>query len=274
VDRIGHLAALVEADWAGVEEAIVAVGRDPMPDLEAGLDALAARIGRQRVRLALPIITRDWQEDGPGIQERVGRLMARGWDRWQVANLAGWPLLGLGAAKGGAGRADLAADWPLYVLNRQAALQLMDMGALTFTLSPEDGLENMRALLGEFGERAAVIAYQDTPLFLSASCARANLAGRCPGKAACPDEVTRLVRPGGEAVLAVQDRCLTAVIGERPLALAGRLADLRRAGAVRLRAEFIWRPYAAEEVRAAWRGLRGEGPPPAGHVGNLDRGLA
>ena len=65
----------------------------------------------------------------------------------------------------------------------KAAQALAHMGVSRFTLSPEDGLENVRSLLGEFGARAVLIVYQDTPLFLAESCAYANLIGGCPGKA-------------------------------------------------------------------------------------------
>ena len=69
---------------------------------------------------------------------------------------------------------DLSADWPLYAMNRAAAAQLAEMGAPRFTISPEDGLENARALARQFGERATAIAFQDTPLFVSESCAFAS----------------------------------------------------------------------------------------------------
>jgi hypothetical protein len=88
----------------------------------------------------------------------------------------------------------------VYVLNRLAARQLLDMGVSRFTRSPEDGLENIRPLLAEFGERAVLVVYQDTPLFLAESCAYANLIGGCPGKANCRFESMELASSHGERV--------------------------------------------------------------------------
>ena len=62
---------------------------------------------------------------------------------------------------------DLATDWSVYVINRLAARQLLDMGVSRFALSPEDGIDNVPTLLAEFGPQAVLIVYQDTPLFLA-----------------------------------------------------------------------------------------------------------
>src|SRR5262249_58608771 len=109
---------------------------------------------------------------------KIDHLRAAGWTKWEAANLSAWSHLG-------GGELDLATDWSVYVINRLAALQLLDMGVRRFCLSPEDGLANLRSLLAEFAERAVVIVYQDTPQFLAESCAYANLIGGCPGKAHC-----------------------------------------------------------------------------------------
>lgn len=75
------------------------------------------------------------------------------------------------------------------------------------------------------------------------------------------------------SVLAISDECRTVVIGERPYVLAGRLGDLRAMGARVFRADFVWRPYEAQEVCELWRRVRA-GQAVAGTVGNFDRGLA
>jgi len=147
------------------------------------------------------------------------------------------------------------------------------MGASRFSLSPEDGLENMRELLAEFGERATVIAYQDTPLFISESCPYANLKGSCPGPAKCKYEQMDLVSSHGGRVLAINDRCRTWVVNAVPFSLADRLEMLTQAGARSLRADFVHRPYAAADLVKIFRRLR-SGEPVAGHRGNFERGLA
>ena len=169
---------------------------------------------------------------------------------------------------------DLATDWSVYVLNRLAARQLLAMGVSRFALSPEDGLANLRSLLAEFGPRAVLIVYQDTPLFLAESCAYANLIGGCPGKANCKFESMEMVSSHGETVTALDYHCRTIVLNQGPFCLRRRgWRDLAKAGAVSLRADFIYRPYDPAEVRDRWRLVRAGKAVPGGHAANFDRGV-
>ncbi len=59
-----------------------------------------------------------------------------------------------------------SADWSLYAFNRIAAAELARLGIGSFVLSPESSLENMLALPSSSAE---LLAYQHTPLFLSAT---------------------------------------------------------------------------------------------------------
>jgi len=147
------------------------------------------------------------------------------------------------------------------------------LGAERFTLSPEDGLENMRSLLAEFGPRATVIVHQDTPLFVAESCAYANLIGGCPGKANCRFESMEMVSSYGEKVTAVDYHCRTIVLNKGAFCLAPKLDDLARAGAISVRADFINRKYEPAAVRDAWRLLRAGRNVPGGHAANFERGL-
>src|SRR6202040_3336141 len=131
---------------------------------------------------------------------------------------------------------DLAADWSLYVLNRLAAEQLLEMGVTRFALSPEDGLANMRCLLAKYGPKAVGIVHQDTPLFLAESCAYANLIGGCPGKANCRFEQMEMVSAHGEKVLALDYHCRTIVLNDGPFCVAPRWRELAAAHALNLRA--------------------------------------
>ena len=100
---------------------------------------------------------------------------------------------------------DLAADWPLYALNTSAAAQLFAMGARHVTLSPEDGLDNMRELLKKLGERAVVVVYQDTPLYIAETCPVASLNGECSGPSRCPFKELEMVSNAGEHVIAANE---------------------------------------------------------------------
>jgi hypothetical protein len=265
VDRIDFLDAFEAEDFADVDEVIVDIGRAHPSLLHDKLDALATRISRDRVRLALPALTRRWEDKG--LCHKIEILQAAGWSRWQAANLSAWKYLA------DPGKTDLSTDWSIYVINRLAAEELLRWGVTRFTLSPEDGLANVRSLLAEFGERATLIVYQDTPLFLAESCAYANLIGGCPGKANCKFESMEMVSSHGEKVTALDYHCRTIVLNQGPFCLSTRLSDLRKAGAVSLRADFVYRSYQPEEVRERWRLVRAGWPVPGGHGANFDRGL-
>jgi hypothetical protein len=264
-DRLAHLDAFTDDDWHGLDELVLDIARDHPALLAERLDTLGRRLGREKVRLALPPLTRKWEERG--IVHKVERLRAAGWAKWEASNLSAWsflaPLDGL----------DLATDWPVYVLNRAAARQVVEMGATRFALSPEDGLANMRSLLREHGERAVIIVHQDTPQFLAESCAYANLIGGCPGKANCSFESMEMVSSHGERVTALDYHCRTIVLNQGPFCLSPHLDELREAGASRLRVDFVYRKYAAEEAARRWRDVRAGRPVPGGHAANFHRGV-
>jgi putative protease len=271
VDRIGFLDALDDSDIRDIDEVIIDIARDHPTLLVEQLDAWVARIGRERIRLAIPPLTRAWEDRG--IRHKIEHLRALGWMRWEAANLSAWSYLGLDPTTR-CTDFDLSTDWSVYVINRLAARQLTDtMGVTRFALSPEDGLQNVRSLLGEFGARAVLIVYQDTPMFLAESCAYANLIGGCPGKANCKFESMEMVSSHGEKVTALDYHCRTIVLNQGPFCLSTRLPDLARAGAVSLRADFIYRPYRPDEVRDRWRQVRSGQAVPGGHAANFDRGV-
>ncbi len=270
VDRIGFLDALDGADLTDLDEIVIDIARDHPALLSEKLGAWAARVGRERIRLALPPLTRAWEEHG--LRHKVERLRGASWSRWEAANLSAWSYLGLDPTRP-ATDLDVSTDWSVYVLNRLAASQLMAMGVSRFALSPEDGLTNLRALLGEFGPRAVVIVYQDTPQFLAESCAYANLIGGCPGKANCKFESMEMVSSHGERVTALDYHCRTVVLNQGPFCLSTRLGDLRKAGAVSLRADFVYRNYDPAEVCDRWRRVRAGKAVPGGHAANFDRGV-
>jgi putative protease len=265
VDRIGFLDALEDADLDGIEEVVVDIARDHPTLLNERLERWAGRLGRDRMRLALPALTRQWEEKG--LRHKIDQLRAAGWQKWEAANLSAWHFLGEPLPD------DLAVDWSLYVVNRLAARQLFDLGVSRFTLSPEDGLASWRSLLPEFAAQAVLIVHQDTPLFLAESCAYANLIGGCPGKANCRFESMEMVSSHGEKVMALDYHCRTIVLNQGPFCLSPRLGELAKAGARYLRADFIYRPYDPKEVRDRWRLIRAGRAVPGGHAANCERGL-
>jgi hypothetical protein len=286
VDRVGSLTALDADDLAGLAELMVAIDREPLAVLEPALLDLGARLGPERLRLALPAITRGWEQRG--LAHKVTRLWDLGFRRWQVAGLAGFAHLDVagsltlgppgsaGVGEGGqqgAPALELTADWTLSTLNRAAAWALLAMGCRGVTLSPEDGLANLSELLARFAEEATIVVYQDTPLFISETCPWASLAGGCPGAARCDADQMRLGSHHGAEVWAINDRCRSVVVNAAPFCIVGRLDALVAAGVRHLRADFIWRAYAPEELRDRWRELRAGRPPGRFHEAGILRCL-
>jgi putative protease len=287
IDRVDMLDAFEEPDWAAVGEVILDIGRESLEKIQAALNKWEAVLGRERIRLALPCLTRQWQ--GDALRRKLEVLRNDGWERWEIANLAGWKRLGLsvdGADKDAGRVRNLSTDWTLYALNRGAVRQLRQMGTERVTLSPEDGVENMRQLLAQFPREAAVVVYQDTPMFFSEVCAFATINGNCPAqragrqaagtvpdKSPCSATEMTLRSSHGTELRLVNDCCRTVALNRQPFSLAARLSQLEQAGARFFRADFLWRAYRPEEVLSIWRNLRASKPIPGTHEANFVRGL-
>ena len=271
VDRIGFLDALDGDDWRDLDEVVIDIARDHPALLQEKLTQLATRIGRERIRLALPPLTRAWEEKG--LVQKIHKFQADGWQKWEASNLSAWHYLNLPVSSVGGLPIDLSTDWPIYVINRLAAEQVLALGATRFVLSPEDGFANARSLWSEFGARAVLIVYQDTPQFLAESCAYANLIGGCPGKANCQFESMEMVSSHGERVTAIDYHCRTIVLNQQPFCLSQRLPELAKAGAMSLRADFLYRNYDPAMLRDRWRLMRAGRAISGGQSANFDRGI-
>ena len=270
VDRLAFVDAFTEDDWRDVDEVVIDIARDHPAILREKLTTLGASLGRERVRLALPALTRSWEEKG--LRQKIAQLRADGWRKWEAANLSAWHYLDIDPCAP-TEELDLATDWSIYVINRLVAEQVLAMGATRFALSPEDGFANARSLWTEFGPKAVLIVHQDTPQFLAESCAYANLIGGCPGKANCRFESMEMISSHGERVTALDYHCRTIVLNQEPFCLSTRLPELAKAGATSLRADFIYRPYEPAAVRDRWRLVRAGKPVPRGQSANFDRGI-
>jgi hypothetical protein len=268
VDRVGFLDAF--SDLHDVDEVIVEIARDHPTLLHDQLAQLAHRIGKDRIRLALPPLTRSWEEKG--LLHKIAEFKDDGWRKWEAANLSAWQYLGIDPNHP-TDAIDLATDWSVYIINRLAAQQVLAMGASRFALSPEDGFANARSLWTEFGPKAVLIIHQDTPQFLAESCAYANLIGGCPGKANCRFESMEMVSSHGERVTAIDYHCRTIVLNQQPFCLSPKLPQLAKAGVQSVRCDFVYRAYDPQVVRERWRLVRAGRPVPGGQAANFERGL-
>ncbi len=114
--------------------------------------------GPTSTRLALPVYTAE--SDFPALRRQVKRLLARGYDKWEAADLATLRLLtNLGVR-------DITADWTLYALNPVALAALVDLGVRRVVVSPEASAAE-KASLARHPAFIEFLARQATPLFLS-----------------------------------------------------------------------------------------------------------
>jgi len=269
VDDLRYLDAFTE-DAEAIEEFVVDVTALDASDPASDVRRLRERAGAHRIRLAFPLVVREW--DRGRVTDAVNACRSAHLDAWEASNLSTWSYLGVAPPARGA--IDLATDWSVYVLNREAALQVSEMGARRFVLSPEDEGANLRQLVAEFGSRALPILYQDTPLFVSEACPQEACTASCHEPDACPRRERELVSGFGQKVTAITAGCRTTVVSTRPYCISHRLAELRDAGAGLFRIEFARRVYSPERIRDVWtavsRGKRVDGT----HEGNYERGLA
>lgn len=249
LDSPGLLTAFTQEDLAQVDE--VALGVDSRTTPEE-LEPLAGLAKSHTVRLIAPLILR--QPEWDAFRPAVARLMAAGWTNWQVGNLGALPLFP------DRGAVDLAADWPLYIVNTMAARQLLEMGFTAYTLSPESAASDMAAVLRHHPDRARVLVYSDLPLFISAACAHAHL-GLCRDKEhrqACTESTKglRLAMEKSGEVEIVPQSCGSVVIGRHPLYLGQQVKQLKGMGTQRLCVDLRWRRHTPDEAAALWRSVR------------------
>jgi len=264
-DQPHLLEAFEKSDWRDVDEVIIECPPGSPTGLFSRLEKLAGAAGKERVRLSIPVVIRQWETES--LSHAVSELIAQGWRKWQVPGPGGLELL----AGRNENKLDITADWPFYAVNRAAVLELKALGIDKFTLSPEDGLENMRALLAEFAESATVIVYQDTPLMISETCVFSSEGCRWPEK--CRARNMIFGSSGGARIRVAGRQCRSVVLNARPFCLAGRMEELAEAGALNLRADFIYRKYSEKELLEIWRKLRSGGKHIPGHEGNFTRGF-
>ena len=199
-----------------------------------------------KLRLALPVIIRD--DDSAAFGGLIASLPDC--QKWEAANVGGLQLLH--------GRADITADWPLYTLNTQAALQWRGQGLQQFVLSPEDDAENLFALIGQLGGAAIVPVYQHTPLMISATRPAAD----GPELTDRSRRVFRVEPAGRQFVL----------LDETPFSLTGHLDDLRAKGARCFRIDLSYGMTSPAETAETVRRIV-SGATVSGHTGNFERGL-
>lgn len=243
-------------------EIILNLGHLAPADARTRLHAWLAKVPRQRLRLALPLITR--QHDAAVLQATLTALLADGWTTWECADLGGFHTLRDCADDA---TLDLTADWTPYGLNHLAREQLADLGVTRTVASPEDTQSNIVALAAAPGPAVEVLVWQQTPLFISETA---------PVSAhATPADAPRVFanRRGSHVIThQIDGRWIT--VAKHPFCLADHQAGLERAGIRWFRADFAWSPPGTPALPRCWDDLLSGHAPAASHTGNFLRGLA
>ncbi|OOP56505.1 MAG: hypothetical protein AYP45_08865 [Candidatus Brocadia carolinensis] len=223
-------------------------------------------LARDKIVFCLPAIMRDMgngYETYEYYKNFVQKFMAQGFRQFQLSNLGAMDLF-----KG----ADVQwyADYPLYCLNPLSASKLRESGFCRYTLSPEDDNDNMLTL---FSANADLILYQDTPLFTSETCLWANMKRRCPGTKQCSFKQVTVENEFGDKFMAMNDRCKTVVIGERPFSLIHNIPKLLDAGQRDFRIDLCWRDYTPEMIEDIFQSFQTKSKVRNSIMGNFERGL-
>jgi len=241
-----------------IDALVLAVGHLPLNTLRATLDAWRRAFEPSRIRLALPLISRGAEAET--LKATLRTLHACGWSEWECADLAGYRMLRA------EGLSPASADWSLYALNRVAVAELTRLGIGSFVCSPENGLDNILALLegGTTIPEPEVLAFQHTPLFLSATAP--CLSG---GAKASKESALILTDRRDKRLICRRIDNVWVTVRESAFCVADRLAEFAPA---RIRIDFSWSPREAdfaEIIRAVQAGRC----PPDTHPANLGRGL-
>ena len=247
IDDLNYLNAFSKDDVKSLDEVIIDIGGIEISDLQKTL----RDIDHDKIRLALPIITRQWEETD--LYERIDTFIADGWKRWEISNLSGFDFLGFtpGSIPNDW---DISADWPIYITNVAAIKQWAGMGLSGLTLSPDDNLENMISLQELITLPLTTIIYQDTPLFISENCAFKSMTGECSNKAGCKEE--RIMGNRAEEHIRIINRnCRTIVVSKETFSRTTQIPQLKDAELTRFRIDFMYRGYTPAEIRKTLSGF-------------------
>ncbi|MDT8391200.1 MAG: U32 family peptidase [Lentisphaeria bacterium] len=244
-DRVSLLTEFTTAALALADEIIVDISRDSLAALQRGLHTLKKQ-GVQSLRLALPAVIRERRMNE--FMEKITAFIERGQTAWQIANISQLELLD-------PQKYDVTADWPLYAWNTQAAALYKSLGLKGVTFSPEQTTEDILTVLPGCPLPGTVIVHHDVPLFNSAVCAKASLNQTCPGPETCDFDQMTLRNSKGAVFTAVNHRCETILIGEKPFTRRHDLNTLNQAGAAAFQVNFAWRHYSPTDAETIWRRL-------------------
>lgn len=209
---------------------------------------------KEKIRFALPTVCRSVLSYSPLIQD----LIKQGFTKWEIGNY--WSLSVLDSSV-----VDLSFDNSLYVLNPYAVSASSDLGAKRITLSFEDTLANIKALLQSSSLPVVLPLYSDVPLFTSAVCIR-----DCECKNCSHQEKWFSLKREEVSYQVLSRNCQTFLFDERAFAFKADEDILPAPDYYRI--DFLYKPYSMEKADAIWQKLRKFETLPNTFSGNLLRG--
>lgn len=213
-----------------VDELLIEVS--PTFDLEQ-----LKKLPKNKIRLALPTVCRHPK----GFKPLIEKALKNGYKKWEVGNWWGFEVLpNVGV--------DLTTSEMIYTLNPLAVMHLKEMGVSRITLSAEDTSDNMKKLNEVSSLPTVWCVYQNTALFISATCVRENACAHCTKK-----ELRRTVRMNGMVYEVVSKNCQTTVYAEHPFSQTEYVSEIKPDW---YRLDFVGRKYTAEEVQSIWTAFK------------------
>ncbi|MFZ4773175.1 MAG: U32 family peptidase [Chlamydiia bacterium] len=207
-----------------------------------------------RLRIALPLILRSWDE--PYIRSMVRLALELGIAHFECSNIGALSFL----KKELEGRtADITADFSLYALNEEAILQLLDLGFSTITLSVEDDRTNLTELLRVADrKKIKLILYKDIPLFIAESCSLTALHNGCPTSKVCGYRTLLIQGEDGEQYEVYHELCKSIVLSKKPMSLSAHKKELEKAGVHQFQFDFLTKKVSfAEAMEVYQKGIEG-----------------
>lgn len=211
-------------------------------------------IPQEKLRLALPTVCRQTKI----FEKLICDFVSRGYKKWEIGNV--WPLPLLSSMT-----VDISFDNSLYTLNSYAIAAASEFGASRISLSFEDTMDNLSALIHHSSLPVALPLYSDVPLFTSAVCLRS---GDC--KTCTHGEKWISLSKDGVSYQALSRDCQIFMFDNRAFAFVPDMAQSLAPDFYRV--DFMYKPYSPEQAKLLWNKLRRFEPLKNVLFGNLERG--
>jgi putative protease len=221
------------------------------------------------IRLALPTVIRAWDE--PVLKKWLKDARDAGFHSYEVGNpgalalLKSWDLPTI----------DIASDFMLYAMNRQAVEFWQSEGVSDICLSIEDDWNDMQSLLAVWPKRstATAILYKDTPLFVAESCSLTALHNGCPTAKVCGYRSLEIENSKGERFIVAHEGCKSIVYSKTAYSISGERKRLMAAGVQNFRVDFLTRSYAADDMLSILASIQQDQRIPETHPANFHGNL-